>query len=151
MKRSILGLLLIVGMSANLVAGERFVRDDTKEVVVDTATNLMWQDNADAKTIKKSWSDAIDYCENLTLSGYSDWHLPNYNELWKLADRNRYNPAINPIFQNVVGNVYRSSSTNMLRWGSIFNVWAVNFDGGGGGGWYDKSNSYYVRCVRDND
>ncbi len=28
-----------------------------------------------------SWSDAIDYCNNLTACGYSDWHLPNINEL----------------------------------------------------------------------
>ena len=147
MKRSILGLLLIVGMSANLVAGERFVRENAKEVVVDTATNLMWQDNADAKTIKKSWNDAIDYCENLTLGGYSDWHLPNYNELWKLADRSRYNPALHQVFQNIVSGSYWSSTT--VSGGTIF-VDIIDFNNGNSYGTL-KSNSDYVRCVRDND
>jgi len=147
MKKSILGLLLIIGVSSALLANERFVRDDAKEVVVDTKTNLMWQDNADAKTIKKSWNYAIDYCENLTLSGYSDWHLPNRNELYGIADRNRYNPAINPIFQNVVSNYYLSSSTFVI---DTSYAWAVNFHDGDGG-WDHKSYSYYVRCVRDND
>ena len=29
------------------------VRDETKEIVIDTSTGLMWQDNIDAKTLKK--------------------------------------------------------------------------------------------------
>ena len=27
------------------------------------------------------WDDAVDYCRNLTECGYSDWRLPNINEL----------------------------------------------------------------------
>ena len=151
MKKSILGLLLIIGISINLVASDRFVRDDTKEVVIDRATNLMWQDNNDTIAAKKDWLVAIGYCENLTLSGYSDWHLPNRNELYGITDKSRYNPAINPTFQNVVSNNYWSSSiivddSSVRAWGVSFSSSAVGLR------WWDtRSPSHYVRCVRDND
>ncbi len=147
MKRSISGLLLIVGLSSALLADGRFVRDDVKEVVTDTKTNLMWQDNSDAKTLKKNWEDAIDYCEDLNFGGYDDWHLPNYNELYSLADRSRYNPSIDPAFKNVVSGGYWSSATGASN---TSGAWLVNF-GNGGGSWGGKSGTYYVRCVRDND
>ncbi|MDR3341909.1 MAG: DUF1566 domain-containing protein [Treponema sp.] len=30
---------------------------------------------------KLSWYDAISYCQNLNIGGYTDWHLPDYSEL----------------------------------------------------------------------
>jgi len=149
MKKSIFSLLLIVGISANLVASDRFVRDDTKEVVIDRATNLMWQDNNDTITAKKDWLVAIGYCENLTLGGYSDWHLPNNNELFGLADKSRVHPAIDPVFKNVISGEYFSSSiycSNEEDYDALY----VSFNNG------DVDNCYmglsrYVRCVRDND
>ena len=47
----------------------RFTRDDIKQTVTDTTTGLMWQDDPEAKTVVKTWSDAIAYCENKTLGG----------------------------------------------------------------------------------
>ena len=123
-----------------------YTRDDTKEVVVDNVTNLMWQDDADAKTVKKNWQDAKDYCQNLTLGGYSNWRLPDIEELYSITDIGRYNLAIDPAFQNVVSNLYWSSST-YVSYTSY--AWVVLF-GSGNDSWDRKSNSYYVRCVRDN-
>ena len=141
MKRSILGLFLLIG-----IANAEFIRDDSKEVVTDTRTKLMWQDDSDAKT-QKSWSEAIDYCENLTLGGYDDWHLPNRNELSSLADRSRDRPTIDPGFQNVVGWYYWSSTT---RAGDTSRAWDVSFHHGGFGSG-DKLKPHYVRCVRSTD
>ena len=147
MKKNILSLLLITGLSTYTFGGDRFSRDNDKEVVIDNATNLIWQDNSDAKTIKKNWKEAINYCENLTLGGYSDWYLPNINQLYSIADKTKYKPAIDPTFQNVVSNYCWSSTTSAS--GSS-NACYVNF-GCGNGSWDDKSSYYYVRCVRDNN
>ena len=45
-------------------------------VVIDIANRLMWQKSYETKQYS-----ALDYCNNLTYSGYSDWRLPNINEL----------------------------------------------------------------------
>jgi hypothetical protein len=99
MKKSILSLLLLV----NLVWAD-FTRDDVKKVVTDNVTKLMWQD--DNRTIgdanKKTWENAITFCENLDFAGYTNWHLPNFNELYSIADRSKYNPAMSSVFINVV-------------------------------------------------
>jgi len=146
MKKIFMFFLLITGIASNLFAEDRFVRDNTKEVVIDTKTNLMWQDNNDSSTLTMDWEDAIDYCENLTLGEYENWRLPNNNELFGVVDRSRYNPAIDPTFQNVVSEDYWSSTTDNSD-SSVAN--SVNFNIG-----YNiysgKSYNYYVRCVRDN-
>lgn len=72
----------------------QYIRDDIKEIVKDTDTLLVWQDNSDAKDIEKDWEGAIDYCEDLSLGGYDDWRLPNFNELYGLADRTKISPAL---------------------------------------------------------
>ena len=138
MKKSILSLFVVIGL---LQAD--YIRDDNKGVVLDTSTNLMWQD--DVPSVQKTWIDAINYCESLTTGGYNDWRLPNFNELYMLADRSKYNPAISPVFKNVVSSVYWSSTTNVSYPDSAWYVYFHN----GHGYWYNKYYSSYVRCVRD--
>ena len=115
------------------------------EVVVDTDKNLMWQDNHEAKTVKKNWQGALDYCENLTFAGYSDWRLPNIVELESIVDDTKYNQAIKIGFQNVASDDYWSSS--QIVSGSS-HAWRGGFRNGNDG-FGHKSDSYLVRCVRD--
>ncbi len=137
MKKTILSLFVVIGL---LQAD--YIRDDSKGVVVDTSTNLMWQD--DVPSVQKTWIEAINYCENLTLASYDDWRLPNFNELYMLADRSRSNPAISSVFQNVVSSLYWSSTSFAFVPDS---AWGVGFYGGYDG-WGGKDGSGYVRCVR---
>ena len=37
-------------------------------------------------TSARNWAAALNYAENLTLAGYSDWRLPNIKELQTLTD-----------------------------------------------------------------
>ncbi|MBA1438750.1 MAG: DUF1566 domain-containing protein [Epsilonproteobacteria bacterium] len=138
-------LLLLIGFSLLLEAD--LLRDDTKEVVLDTTTNLMWQDNNETNSTTMNWSDAINYCESLTLGGYSDWHLPNLNELYSLPNRAKYNPAMDMGFKYLAASVYWSATTDASDTGF---AWYVYFDLGHAH-WYHKSNFHYVRCVRASD
>jgi len=136
----ILHLSLVLAFTA--VASADFTRDGSTNIVTDNTTGLQWQDDVN---ISKNWTDAIAYCETLTLGTYNDWRLPNINELHSVTDRSKRNPAMNSAFQSVVSNRYWSSSTVV---GAEDSAWYVYFDLGNDN-WYNKSNSYYVRCVRD--
>lgn len=127
--------------SLTLSLNADFIRDNTKLVVNDTKTGLMWQDDTVGSTM--TWSTAITTCENLTLGGYSDWRLPNIRELKSIVDKSRYNPAISPNFTQKVSSAYWSSTTNPVS----NEAWHVYFNLGADSGDYE-ANSYYVRCVR---
>src|ERR1035438_8708186 len=51
----------------------------------DPATGLMWAAKDNEKDV--NWHNAINYCRNLRLAGYSDWRLANMFELQPLYDR----------------------------------------------------------------
>jgi hypothetical protein len=137
--KSILSLFLLTGIlySADLSR-------DSNGIVTDISTNLQWQD--DISSVQKKWSEAINYCENLSLGGQNDWRLPNKNELISIVDYAKYGSAIKEnIFQNITSSDYWSSSSYASNssdaWGVYFNYGNVLN--------YNKIDSYYVRCVRD--
>ena len=101
-------LLIMIGLS--LLRAE-FSRDVNTNIVTDSTTNLWWQDDSEVKTNSKVWQDAIDYCESLSLAGYSDWRLPNINELSSLINDTRSYPAIHETFLNTSSSNYWSSTT----------------------------------------
>ncbi len=98
--------------------------------------SLMWQDNKEAKIIRKTWQEAIDYCENLTLSGYDDWKLANIDELKELYNKKSK-------LKNVASSDYWSSSNIPI---SKY-AWYVDFKSGYSSN-YNKTNERYVRCTR---
>ncbi len=56
------------------------------DCVTDNLTGLMWPRNGNLAGTTINWDSAIDYANNLTLCGYSDWRLPNINELESLVN-----------------------------------------------------------------
>ena len=138
-------LLIMIGLSAFLSA------DFTKigDVVTDNITGLEWQDNSDSNGTQRTWQEAINYCEALTLDAHDDWRLPNINELKTLIDRSKIEPAIKEnVFEYIGTNwLYYSywSSTSIVD--NAYMAWVVSFDDGTV---YEniKYMSNYVCCVR---
>ncbi len=52
----------------------------------DSSSGFIWSARASSWM---TWSNAVSYCDNLTEGGYSDWHLPNIDELRTLLIANR--------------------------------------------------------------
>lgn len=121
--------------------------DNGDGTVTDIKTGLMWQ-QADAGTM--TWTDALNYCENLQLANNNDWRLPNRNELQSLVDYSKLDPAIDTVkFPDT--NSYYWSSTTMVDNNLQNHAWSVNFAWGhlySGVYFVDKSTGNYVRAVR---
>ena len=118
-----------------------FTRDDTTKIVTDNETGLQWQDN---ESTTKTWQNAINYCEDLTLGNYDDWRLPNINELTSIIDDTKISPSLSSVFKFFASSNYWSSTTDA---GYSRNAWIVYFNIGIQS--YDnKSSSFFVRCVR---
>ena len=118
----------------------------SSDVVIDSKTGLMWQDNSDAKYTKKDWKGALDFCSELRLAGYDDWRLPTVKELETIVGTSPRNMDIKKGFKNVGGSgYYWSSSTDESN--QAF-AWMMNFKRG-----YEyinyKTYERHIRCVRD--
>jgi len=144
---SLFGVEIVINKSqviSKIPKKSPFVRDNSKEIVTNIKTGLIWQDDASVKSVTKDWSDAKRYCKNLNFAGYSDWFLPTISQLESLADTKRYNPAIKKEFKNVISSRYWSSSPDVSNSSSAWNVY---FKYG-----YSyrnrKTYNYYVRCAR---
>jgi hypothetical protein len=106
----------------------------------------MWQDEDIVST--DNWEDAISVCRNYSLGGYTDWRLPNVNELQSLVNYANYNPAVREgLFQSGYSSgIYWSSTTKVDE---SNNTWLVDFkDGIPVHRLKTALNPYYVRCVR---
>lgn len=137
-------LFLALCIASTVFGANGVHRDGAKGIVIDTRTGLVWQDDAAAATTTATWANAITICENLVLGGYSDWRLPNINELKSIRDMSRSSPAIEATFANTASNYYWSSTSYAA---DTTNAWDVDF-GNGVVDWFNKTGSGYVRCVR---
>jgi len=116
------------------------------DYVTDNLTGLMWARNANLPSGYMTCYQAVDYCNNLTLCGYTDWRLPNVNELESLINANEPNSATwlnGQGFTNVQANYYWSSTTFAYPdYAWVVGMWS-------GSMYFDvKSSYYYVWPVR---
>ena len=100
------------------------VRDNNTNIVEDKSTGLMWQDDGKVITRFQTWGGAIWECGTLSLGGYDDWRLPNYNELLSIMDFNR--PAGEPLINKAFVNVETRSKEGFVRFYWTSTTYAPN-------------------------
>lgn len=124
--------------------GEQLPADAPKwEAVLDTRSGLIWA----VKAVKvTNWKKADAAAKKCRAAGFDDYRMPTVEELFLLADRTRYRPAIDTdYFPDCPSDWFWTSTP----WASSPGVcaWVVSFDSGGAD--VDGQSGYgFVRAVR---
>jgi len=118
----------------------------SSNVVTDSVTGLMWQDDNPTFYNPIAGNFAESYCSGLSLSGYSDWRLPTIYEMLDIADRSTYAPSINTSFFRTMNNFRFFWTSSMANTSERMLVDYYNADE-----LYNSNlQAYPVRCVRGN-
>ena len=133
---------LFFGQDANYLTNPLSYTDNLDGTVTDDVTGLTWEKEEDL--VRRSWADAVAYCEGLTLGGHADWRMPDNHELQSILDLGRNDPAIDPLAFPGTDPIWHWSSTESV---SMAGVWGVLFDHGVIND-LGKSYPMSVRCVR---
>jgi hypothetical protein len=125
--------------------------------MLDNNTGLIWTKDANAPgpaictpATTKNWQAALDYVKCLNMNsylGFTDWRLPNRNELSSLVNYDHLNQAtwlVSRGFNGVQSVCYWSSSSSA---DSTPDAWGVDMGDGDIDG-DNKPNSQYVWPVR---
>lgn len=157
MIKQILILIIIFNFSyAN------FVRDSTYNIVLDTNTNLIWEDTPNVtedyktKTVngQTNWKATLEYCNNLVINNLTNWRVPNINELKTLIHYNTTRPQLYSDFK-FIGTIQNGSELYYISSSPLLSdatqVWRINFYTGATlTGKKDNSSAtptIYLRCV----
>lgn len=142
----ILSMAAMVFFSSSALAGS--FTDNGNGTVSDSSTGLMWQKDDD--NTKRNWQDSVYYCDGLVLSGYSDWRLPDINDLMSLSPPKSLDVADKTYFPTADNKVYWSSRSGRITGpGQYTEDSSVAMVFGGFPLSVPKTNStVHVRCVR---
>ena len=106
---------------------------------------FMWQDNQDTISKQLNILEFKIYCRDLVLANRKDWRIPTYDEVLKLIDYKKNNPASKEKIQYVLPNRYWSGSSNVKTQN---NYWYIDFKDGTTNFTTDMQ-KYNIRCVRE--
>ena len=107
----------------------RFI-DNQDETITDNLTGRMWTKTANPDKTAKTWQQALDYVSTLNIGGYSDWRLPNVNELESLVNADAQSSAAwltGQGFTNTKPAIYLSSTSTG---NDAAYAWGVSLAGG---------------------
>jgi hypothetical protein len=89
----LLSVAAIIASAQSAPAGQGGAQEtQTRGFWTDPSTGLMWAGRDNGRDI--SWKNAMKYCRDLQLAGYSDWRLANMAELQPIYDSSATAPGL---------------------------------------------------------
>ncbi|QKF65852.1 DUF1566 domain-containing protein [Arcobacter venerupis] len=136
-------LLVLVFLS---LLDARIYRDNTKQVVLDDVTKLMWIDDISVIKNLMDHYEAEEYCNNLSFLNFSDWRLADIDEFETIVFKKNVRTNVNSAFKYNVPDGYWASTAH---WRTLwYNADYMHFVSGTP--YYDnRKTKKYVRCVRN--
>uniref|UniRef100_UPI0040478F16 Lcl C-terminal domain-containing protein n=1 Tax=Aliarcobacter sp. TaxID=2321116 RepID=UPI0040478F16 len=124
----------------------KIYRDGSKNIVIDNEAKLMWVDDVSVIKILHEHEDAINYCENLSYLGLTNWRLPNIEEFELVVDKKNTKNYINRAFKYNVPDGYWAYKAH---WRTLW-FYADYMHFVSGTAYFDsRHKKKYIRCVRN--
>ncbi|MCX6161977.1 MAG: SUMF1/EgtB/PvdO family nonheme iron enzyme [Ignavibacteriae bacterium] len=123
--------------------------NNSNGTITDNITGLIWQKTDGGEM---TFENALTYCGNLVLGGYSDWRIPDSHELFSILNHGNSHPAIDTNYFTKTLAEYWWSGDRQID--DLTKIWSAN--AGGGIGAHPKSETisaggtkrFHVRAVR---
>ena len=124
----------------------RIYRDNSREVVIDSDSKMMWQDDVSVVKVLLSHEEADSYCKKLAYRSFNDWRLPAIEEFELIVDKENIKNYINNAFKYNVPDGYWAFKAH---WRTLwFNADYMHFVSGTP--YFDnRKKKKYVRCVKN--
>lgn len=141
--KSIYILLLVI----NLVTANQLTKSG--DYVIDDSNKLMWQDTYDNVKLRHTQDQAVEYCNQLVLSGYSNWRLPTVENYKTIIDKTRIKEElmIHKAFKYTLPEKYWTEDRTWVRNFGLYGYYV--FFKSGSIYYQNRTYNKFVRCVRD--
>ena len=138
--------LFILLFLFSFLLGNNFKRNASSKVVIDINNKLMWVDDVSVLKTLLAHKEAVEYCENLSFSGYSNWRLPEIEEFKLIVDKRNTRSYINKKFRFNLPDGYWA---RRAHWRTLW-FYADYMHFISGTAYFDsRHKKKYVRCIRN--
>ena len=87
------------GQDANYTINPPQLIDNSNSTITDLLTGLTWEKKGrDNETLSYSYTQAVDYCQDLSLGNQSEWRMPTRKEFSTIMNFGRVSPALDKDF-----------------------------------------------------
>lgn len=139
--RYLLLIMLIFSFSFSSIK-----RDNSRNVVIDLDSKLMWIDDVSNIKLRLTHEEATAYCETLSFGGYTNWRIPEIEEYETIVDKRNERTYINRSFRF---NLPEGYWARKAHWRTLWFYADYMFFVSGTPYYDSRHKTKLFRCVRD--